>query len=148
MREAYEYVYSLAELIWGLTTTDRQDDFFLEISNEKGFELLINAFFGGNGINLKFELFHNGLSIADDVLDGGSFEKLTDFLKMHLAPNDVGSIDFQKDNNRVLNYEEFTKTDFSLTGFSGRNISSFYSFLEDQEIEKVLSEIPEIALDR
>lgn len=148
MKEVYEYVYSLAELIWGVTTSDQNDECSIEISNSKGFELLIDTFYAGNGINVKLELFRNGLIQKEEVLDGGSFNRLESFLFNTLNPDSFLPDDFSIRNDRIINYEDFVGNEFRLTGYSGRNISSFSNFIEDQEIENILDEIPEVALDK
>tara|TARA_R110002050_G_scaffold158381_3_gene287670 strand:+ start:8754 stop:9200 length:447 start_codon:yes stop_codon:yes gene_type:complete len=146
MEELNEYYSSLATTLWGLMTINQQQEVKMTLTNAVGDEIFISAFFAGNGANVRLEYFSDGLLLKEEVLKGGSFQALEEFLKNALDVENNNQNDTNIGSTVVMTFAEFIGDTTNTKEIFGAQISDFENFILDQEVEQILMEDPTIAM--
>ncbi len=148
MDELVNSIEAVAEVVWALASSvyeDEENEVFLNLSNDQN-TMYISAFLAGNGINVNVKVFDRHLVIMDKTLDGGSYGALLIFFGVILDELDLKEEPNAKvSDSRILSFSEFIGDDMDLNLALGYGMPSFNDFLEDQEVDKILSGEPEIA---
>jgi len=104
MENIYRYSGVIATTIWGLVTENLHQIININITNEVGDVIYIEALWDGNGANVKLEIISDGHIINNDNLEGGSFETLDSFLFEAL---NVSKYDNNSYFREITNFRQF-----------------------------------------
>jgi hypothetical protein len=146
LSELHEHYSSLATIFWNLITIFQKQEVKLNLANAVGDEIFITAFFAGNGANARLEFFSDGLLLKEEVLKGGSFQALEEFLEDALNINSNNDFTSKIRSTTVMTFSEFTGDTTNSKEIFGTQISDIEDFKIDQEIEQIISEDPTIAM--
>jgi hypothetical protein len=146
MENLYEYHYSLAITLWGLMTINDKQEVKMSLINAVGDEVFITAFYAENGTNVRLEYFSNGLLLKEEVLDGGSYEDLEEFIYNALDLGAKAENPARIGGHAVMSFSDFT---FETDGHKPEHMPRIYDFeyfQMDNEIDHILNEDPAVEL--
>jgi hypothetical protein len=148
MEEIFEYSRALAETLWGLATINQKELVEITLSNTAGDEIYITAQYGSNGISCHLTFFSDGIVLSREVLDGGSYEILVNFLTSALDVEDKPPYHFpdQAKAATVLTYSQFIGDKIDPKKVFGTQINDFEDFKLDQEVEQIIMDDPTVAM--
>jgi len=139
MENLYMQSDYIASAIWAVTTTNVDQQNEICISNEAGDEIYIYCKYASNGINVKLQIFSDGLNLADENLRGGSFDLLRTFLRDVLNVTKKVDVILDSEKQNIMTYSQYIGGDSIQKTLIGSHIPDFLNFLEDLEIAEVLS---------